>query len=120
LEVARWITSETRRPTAINLNVPGVPIGEVRGLREAALDRFGYFRVAINNESGQKLEFEMTSHGDRTAEEGSDTWLLRSRFATVTSLGLIVGTDDVLPSDLSTIWPSRRPVSELVGGQTES
>ena len=108
LEVARWITSETRQTTAINLNVPGVPIGEVRGLREARLDRFGYFRVATNNESGEKLEFEMSSHGDRRAEEGSDTWLLRNRYATVTSLGLIVGTGDVLPDDLSTIWPSQR------------
>ena len=116
LEVARWITSETRQTTAINLNVPGVAIGDVRGLREATLDRFGYFRVAVNNESGQKLEFEMSSHSDRAAEEGSDTWLLRNHFATVTSLGLIVGTGDVLPRDLSTIWPSRHPVSAAPTG----
>jgi 5'-nucleotidase len=113
LAVAKWITSETRQTTAINLNLPGVPIGEVRGLREAKLDRFGYFRVAVNNESGQKLEFEMSSHGDRAAEEGSDTWLLRNRYATVTSLGLIVGTGDVLPGDLSTIWSSEASITAI-------
>ena len=104
LAAARWITSATRPPTTLNVNVPGVAIGDVLGLREASLDRFGYFRVAINNESGQKLEFEMSSHSDRSAEEGSDTWLLRNRYATVTALGPIVGTDGALPGDASAIW----------------
>jgi hypothetical protein len=84
-------------------------------LREASLDRFGYFRVAINNESGQKLEFEMSSHSDRSAEEGSDTWLLRQRYATVTALGPIVGTDGPLPTDVSTIWDSTSSRQEMTG-----
>ena len=95
--------SDTSTPTP-GFRCAGVAIGEVLGLRDAKLDRFGYFRVAINNETGQKLEFEMSSHGDRAAEPGSDTWLLRNRYATVTALGPITSTDDALPRDLATIW----------------
>lgn len=104
LAVTRWVTSHGGPPTAINLNVPGVAIGDVLGLREAELDRFGYFRVAINNEGGQKLEFELASHSNRTAEPDTDTWLLQRRYATVTALGPIARTDATLPNDLSTIW----------------
>jgi 5'-nucleotidase len=104
LDVTRWILSQTGSPIAINLNVPGVAIGDVRGLREAGLDRFGYFRVAVNNEGGQKLEFEMTTHDARSAEDGTDTWWLQQRYATATTLGPILGTDGTLPADLSTIW----------------
>jgi len=104
LAVIRWTTAQTGPPIAVNLNVPGVAIGEVLGLREAELDRFGYFRVAINDESDEKLQFEMSSHGDRTAEPETDTWMLQQGYATITVLGPIVRTDSNLPDDLATIW----------------
>ena len=64
--------------------------------------------VAINNESGHKLEFEMTSHADRAAEAGTDTWLLQQRYATVTAVGPILGIDGTLPEDISTMWSSMK------------
>jgi 5'-nucleotidase len=103
LAAARWLTSSQRQPTAINLNVPAVAIDQVRGLEQAKLDRFGYFRVAIANEPGEKLEFEMSAERD-TVDEGSDTWLLRQRYATITALGLLASSDELLPDDLCDIW----------------
>jgi 5'-nucleotidase len=104
LATTRWITSGSRTPTAVNLNVPGVELDQVRGLERAELDRFGYFRVAIANEGGQKLEFELTADDDRELVTGSDTWHLRNRSATITVLGELVGSAEALPADLDEIW----------------
>ena len=100
----RWLTARERQPTAINLNVPGVELDLIRGLHGAELDQFGYFRVAIANETGQKLEFEMSADREATAAEGSDTWLLRQRYATITVLGHLVSSEGLLPDDLCEIW----------------
>jgi hypothetical protein len=75
----------------------------VRGLRHAELDDFGYFRVATLDETGQKLEFEVLSEND-SPPQGSDTWLLRQGYATITALGQLTGTKEGLPGDLSEIW----------------
>lgn len=103
LAATRWITAQDREPIAINLNVPGVEIDQVLGLRTAELDRFGYFRVAAADESGQKLEFEV-SEREVPAAEGSDTWLLQQRYATITVLGQLLGSVELLPDDLGAIW----------------
>ena len=102
--VSRWITSTTRDPTAFSVNVPGVAIDEVLGLRCAELDRFGYFRVAIADEGGQKLEFELASDDDRESSPGCDTWFIRNRYATITELGKLTGSRDCLPDDAESIW----------------
>ena len=104
--VTRWITSTTRDPTAFSVNVPGVAIEDVRGLRCAELDRFGYFRVAIADEGGQKLEFELAAEHDRESSPGCDTWLVRNRYATITQLGQLTGSRECLPdeADADAIW----------------
>ena len=102
--VARWITSTTRDPAAFSVNVPGVVIDDVRGLRCAELDRFGYFRVAIADEGGQKLEFELAADDDRESSPGCDTWFIRNRYATITELGKLTGSRDCLPDDAESIW----------------
>ena len=81
----------TRDPTAFSVNVPGVVIDDVLGLRCAELDHFGYFRVAIADEGGQKLEFELASDDDRESSPGCDTWFIRNRYATITELGKLTG-----------------------------
>ena len=75
----------------------------MRGLRRAELDDFGYFRVAVADEGGQKLEFEVLSDTD-VAPEGSDTWLLGEGYATITALGQLSGTAEGLPQQLNEIW----------------
>ncbi|HEX7096489.1 MAG TPA: 5'/3'-nucleotidase SurE, partial [Acidimicrobiales bacterium] len=47
--VAAWLAELPPR-TAINLNVPALPLREVRGLRRARLDRFGTIRIALSEE----------------------------------------------------------------------
>jgi 5'-nucleotidase len=108
--VTKWITSTTRDPTAFSVNVPAVAIEDVRGLRCAELDSFGYFRVAIADEGGQKLEFELAAEGDRESSPGCDTWLVRNRYATITELGQLTGTRDCLPDEADAIW---RPPAQL-------
>jgi 5'-nucleotidase len=103
LAAARWVTSHDRRPTTLSINVPSLPLGQVRGLRRAELTDVGYFRVAIANEGAQKLEFEVMSGSD-TAPEGSDTWLLGQGFATISVLGELVAASGELPSDLGEVW----------------
>jgi 5'-nucleotidase len=103
LAATRWVTAHDRRPTTLSLNVPDVPIGEVRGLRSAELTDVGYFRVAIANEGAEKLEFEVMSRYD-TAPEGSDTWLLGQGFATISVLGELTAASGELPAELGEIW----------------
>lgn len=108
---ASWITSRDREPVAVNLNVPGVGLEEVLGLRTAELDRFGYFRVAVADESGEKLQLELSAEDEFTAVEGSDTWLLRQRYATITVLGHLFGSGGLEPGDLAEIW-NRPPLAD--------
>jgi 5'-nucleotidase len=51
VRLAAWMEALPSR-TAINLNVPALDAREVRGLRLAALDRFGTIRIALGDESG--------------------------------------------------------------------
>jgi 5'-nucleotidase len=104
LAVARWVSAEERETAAINLNVPGVELDQVRGLRPAELDRFGYFRVAVADESGEKLQLELSAEGESAEAEGSDSWLLRQRYATITVLGQLFRSVGPLPDDLAEIW----------------
>jgi 5'-nucleotidase len=103
LAAARWVTWRERPPTTLSLNVPSVPLEQVRGLRRAELTDFGYFRVAIANEGAQKLEFEVLSD-QHTTPEGSDTWLLGQGYATITALGALTGAPEALPDELAEIW----------------
>jgi 5'-nucleotidase len=107
LAAARWITSEAREPIAISLNVPGRELARVRGLEHAELDSFGYFRVAIADEGGQKLQFEMAAHDGIEPSTGCDTWYIRNGYATITSLSPLVATNVCLPDDLGQIWEPR-------------
>lgn len=99
----RWVTAVEREPTTISVNVPSVPIADVRGLRHSQLDDFGYFRVAIADESNERLEFEVLADHD-TAPEGSDSWLLGQGYATITALGHLTADAGVLPDELAELW----------------
>lgn len=101
-----WIVRACPASTAINLNVPARPIDDLRGLRAATLDRFGYFRVATAGDD--RIEFEVAGHDggdDEPDDDHTDTALLRSGWATITALGTLVSADGVLPDDLTELWP---------------
>jgi 5'-nucleotidase len=84
--VADWMLGRSGRPLALNLNVPAVPVAGLRGIRWADLAAFGHFQVAVR--ASGRLEFQVGTQ-DETPNPGSDTELLRSGFATLTSLAAL-------------------------------
>jgi 5'-nucleotidase len=74
--------------TTVNLNVPNVPVGEVRGIRHAELAPFNAVRTVLTGRSAGRLHV-----GRQITEfpipEGTDTALVRARFATITFLAPI-------------------------------
>lgn len=81
----------------VNLNVPNVGLEEIKGIRQAGLAPFGVVRASVVDQPGADLQMELTGEGptDDGAEppDESDTALVETGFATVTSLTGI-GTDD--------------------------
>lgn len=84
VKVVDWVlTSDTH--LTLNLNVPDRDLEEVRGLRWADLDEFGYFRVAMADDPGERLQFEVGAP-DSGLDPACDTALLREGYATLTAL----------------------------------
>ncbi len=73
------------RGAILNVNVPGRPLGDIRGTTWADLDDFGHIRMATANVPGGLLEFDVRSSS--TGEDPrSDTALCRSGYVTITLL----------------------------------
>lgn len=84
--VLRWLLARQRKPNrVINLNVPDLPLSEVRGLRKAPLASFGTVQARIRElEHGNlMLTYQESS---ATQEPDSDAGLLARGWATVTLL----------------------------------
>ena len=79
-----WVAAMPR-PTVLNLNVPNLPVGEVRGVREAPLAPFGTVRTVVTARSADRLQFELTPTEEQLAEE-TDTMTVMAGFVAVTSL----------------------------------
>jgi 5'-nucleotidase len=96
-EVARkllpWLLEAPPR-TVLNLNVPNVPLEEVRGLRTARLATFGavQFNVVEKGEGYAKIGL---SEMDADLEPGTDAALVAEGWATVTALRAVCQADDV-------------------------
>lgn len=89
LPVIRWVLERPiPQPTTINLNVPGMEIDDVRGVRWADLDVFGYFRVAATDDPGERLQFEV-GPPEAGLDPASDTALVSGGYATVTPLATV-------------------------------
>ena len=72
--------------TVLNLNVPDLPIDEVRGVREAPLGRFGSVEAVLRSrgEGGEDTLFVRLRLGEGASDAGSDAALLAGGFVTVT------------------------------------
>jgi 5'-nucleotidase len=79
-----WLLLQPAK-TVLNLNVPNLPLGEVRGVREATLAPFGTVRAALVESQGGGLQMELAEHGMELPPD-SDTALVRDGFAAVTVL----------------------------------
>jgi broad specificity polyphosphatase/5'/3'-nucleotidase SurE len=97
--VADWMLGRAGRPLALNLNVPAIPLAELRGIRWADLAAFGHFQVAV--QASGRLEFQVGAH-DETPVPGSDSELLKAGFATLTSLA---GLQAQSPPEDGPRWP---------------
>ena len=88
VQAAKWILSQPEPSIVLNVNVPGVPAPQLRGVRWAALDNFGVFRLATADLAGNTLQFEVGgSHaGD---DPTTDTYLCNANYVTITPLSLI-------------------------------
>lgn len=80
-----WMAERKDGSSTYNLNVPGRPAEDLLGVRWADLDEFGYFRVAIADVPGRRVQFEVGAQ-DATLDPGSDTALLSEGFSTLTPL----------------------------------
>ncbi|HXY95113.1 MAG TPA: 5'/3'-nucleotidase SurE [Acidimicrobiia bacterium] len=72
------------RPRVLNVNVPNLPIHEVRGVREAELARHGEVWIAAADVSSGDLVLEFKGPGE--AVPGTDVALVRDGYVAVTPL----------------------------------
>lgn len=85
---ARWLLQRPAVSYVLNVNVPGVPIDEVKGTHWADLDVFGYFRVATADIPGERLQFEVgPRHPD--SDPGCDTMLCAEGYVTLTPINTV-------------------------------
>ena len=87
--VLRWMLASDALPDAVfNVNVPDVPLGDLRGLRAAGLAAFGAVQASVA-EVGRgfvTMTFEKVSSG---YEPGTDAALVKSGWATVTPIEVL-------------------------------
>lgn len=108
LSAADWVLSHVGPRIVLNLNVPGLPLEEVRGIRWADLDEFGYLRVATAHIPEERIEFEL-SGSTAGLDQASDTALCVDGFATLTLLSP-VQPQPFPPSDPTEVWrPTKVP-----------
>ncbi|HUY87085.1 MAG TPA: 5'/3'-nucleotidase SurE [Acidimicrobiales bacterium] len=88
--------------TAVNLNVPNLPLSQIKGVRSARLAPFGSVRTAIVEAGTGKLQVELRSTVGGEPVPMADTTLLREGMATVTILtGLRTSESSSLAKRLS-------------------
>lgn len=104
--------------SVLNLNVPGRPAGEVRGVRWARLAPFGAVRTAIVGTSDEQIQFEFQPSGHQPGAD-TDQGTVEAGWASLTT---IVGVVEAWPPtegldgvdlDHATLPPHLVPGAEL-------
>jgi 5'-nucleotidase len=80
--------------SVVNLNVPGVPRDEVKGIRWARLAPFGAVRASVSTRSEDRLQFELLPT-DYTPEPDTDQGAVNGGWAALTTL---VGVAEAWPT----------------------
>lgn len=86
--------------TLLNLNVPNVPLDELKGVRWARLAPFGTVRASLVDEPpipgapSRKLQMALREHDEKLPDD-SDTALVRDGYASITSIVGIRAADRV-------------------------
>ncbi len=84
VEVLPTLTDAPER-SALNLNVPGVPRGDVSGIRWSELGKFGAVKSAIEKVEDDKIHFHMVDSGYEP-DELTDLATVRAGYASLTSI----------------------------------
>ncbi|MDQ4007323.1 MAG: 5'/3'-nucleotidase SurE [Actinomycetota bacterium] len=99
-----WLLDNTGdEPVTLSVNVPDLPLAEVHGLCTARLAAFGAVQADVG-ETGEGYVTMTFSEVDEEPEPGTDAYLLREGWATVTSLASPCEAGGV---DLSALTDSR-------------
>ena len=88
VSAADWLLARKTSPHVLNVNVPGVPVEEVRGIHWADLDEFGYIRVATAAVEDHRLQFVVRST-DSPSDPGSDSVMVLENYVTLTPLSTV-------------------------------
>jgi 5'-nucleotidase len=97
-----WIIRAHSRGLVLNVNVPALPIEEVKGIRWADLDEFGHIRVAMADVPGERLEFEVRGSASGL-DEACDTALCLGGNVTLTLLSPI-NPAPFPPEEATAVW----------------
>ncbi len=79
------LVQATEPGTVLNLNVPNLPLEQVRELRRARLSRFGIVQFGVEELTDGWLRMTLTEN-TRELEAGTDAALLAAGHATITAL----------------------------------
>jgi 5'-nucleotidase len=98
-----WLVTQPPK-TLLNLNVPNLPLGELKGVRWARLAPFGTVRAALvgqpaGSDGRTHLQMELREHNEKLPDD-SDTALVRDGFAAITSIVGIRAADPVDVADV--------------------
>lgn len=91
--VLPWLVNAPAE-TVLNVNVPDVPLSEVRGLRRARLASFGAVQTNVAEKGEGYVQISM-SEIEAEHEPGTDAALVAAGYATVTALRAICEAGDV-------------------------
>ena len=86
----------------LNLNVPGIPASEVRGVRWASLAEFGSIRSVVTHVTDDQIHFDYVSSGADFAAD-TDVATVQAGYAAITSLH---GTSEV--------WQSQSQIGQVL------
>ena len=79
-----WLVEQPPK-TLLNLNVPNVPLDEVKGVRWATLAPFGTVRAQLVDAPSGGLQMELREHDEKLPDD-SDTALVRDGYAAISSI----------------------------------
>ena len=79
-----WLLDQPAK-TVLNINVPNLPLEDIRGVRDARLAPFGTVRAALVESQGGGLQMELAEHGLELPAD-TDTALVRDGWVAVSAL----------------------------------
>jgi len=89
----KWLV-KARKRTILNVNVPDIPVDEVRGIRWARLAAVGQRVLRADRDVDEALRMRLAASG-LPADPTTDSFLVSAGYVTVTPIGTLQGlTDD--------------------------